>query len=206
VIAALLATAWPMTARAEEVTKAQCATAYERAQEHRAASRLRKAREALVLCAQQECPSFVQSDCLEWLPEVEREVPSVVIVARGPDGADTGTVRVFMDDELLTDHLDGTAMDVDPGYHQFRFEHDGQPPIERRLLIRQTQKNRAVDVSFHVTSAPAPSSPTEPSVPLPPVVDELEPEPQAAGPMRPYAQMKSCLIILYVIVPRCVRG
>jgi hypothetical protein len=127
----------------------------------------------------------VQSDCLEWLPDVEREVPTVVIVARGPDGADTGNVRVSMDDELLTEHLDGTALDVDPGYHQFRFEHEGRPPIERRLLIRQTQKNRAVEVSFEVATVAPASPPTEPNVPLPPIVDSPEPEP--ASPLRLYA-------------------
>jgi hypothetical protein len=48
---------------------------------------------------------------------------------------------------------------VDPGLHLFRFEREGSPAVEERLLIRQAEKNRIVSVEL---SAPEPSQPARP--------------------------------------------
>src|SRR5687767_13173771 len=81
-------------------SKAECAAAYEAAQESRAAGQLRKTRERLEFCAQVECPSFVQRDCSRWFGEVERELPSVRISARDWDGAGAD-LRVSLDGQPL---------------------------------------------------------------------------------------------------------
>ena len=175
-------------ARAEEADKAQCASAYEVAQEHRAAGRLHKARESLVVCAQQACPAFVQTDCGQWLTEVDREMPSIVIAAKDKEGNDTTSVRVFVDDQPLLESLGGTAVTVDPGMHQFRFELEGAEPIVKKIVIRQGQKNRDIDVSWAPKGAePALDSPYDAPADEQAVEPDTTAESAEPGPLRPYA-------------------
>src|SRR5438128_1508705 len=58
-----------------------CANAYEKAQELRQASKLRRTREALLTCARSTCGDFVQTECKRWLDEVDSEMPSIVVSA-----------------------------------------------------------------------------------------------------------------------------
>src|SRR5215471_15393853 len=106
VLSAAVAT-WPATARAEDSKKAQCASAYEKSQELRASGSLKAAHDMLVVCAQDFCPGFVQTDCAQWLTEVQRELPTFVIVAKDKAGEDTTHVAVTVDDQELAKELDG---------------------------------------------------------------------------------------------------
>jgi hypothetical protein len=135
-------------ARAEDSKKAQCASAYEKSQELRAAGSLKAAHDMLVQCAQDFCPSFVQSDCAQWLTEVNHDLPTIVVVAKDKAGEDTTAVTVTMDGAPFMTQLDGKAVSVDPGPHTFRFEIEGADPIEQQIVIRQGQKDRVVAVSF----------------------------------------------------------
>jgi hypothetical protein len=145
--------------RAEDSKKAQCASAYEKSQELRAAGSLKSAHDMLVQCAQDYCPSFVQSDCAQWLTEVSRDLPTIVVVAKDKSGEDTTAVTVTMDGAPFLSQLDGKAVSVDPGPHTFRFELADVDPIEQQIVIRQGQKDRVVAVSF----APAASEAVGPS-------------------------------------------
>src|SRR5258708_3031841 len=68
-------------AKAEESKKAQCASAYEKSQELRAASSLKAAHDMLVVCAQDFCPAFVQSDCAQWLTQLSPDLPTLLLLA-----------------------------------------------------------------------------------------------------------------------------
>lgn len=129
-------------------SKAECAAAYEAAQESRAAGQLRKTRERLEFCAQVECPSFVQRDCSRWFGEVERELPSVRISARDWDGASAGDLRVSLDGEPLHEPLADRAIALDPGQHEFVFERNGHTPITRTIVAQQGVQNRVLVVDF----------------------------------------------------------
>jgi hypothetical protein len=159
--------------------KAQCAEAYEQAQERRAASQLIEAKQALLVCAQAQCPGFVQKDCSQWLVDVQRQMPSVVIAAKAPDGSDTDQVRITLDGKLIASQLSATAIEINPGPHTFRFEYADQNPIELRILVRQAQRDRVIEVRF----GPEPGS--QAPQPLPPA-GEGEGAGKA-GPLRPYA-------------------
>jgi hypothetical protein len=180
---AVATAAWALSSEGHaappEGAKAKCASAYEQAQEHRAAGRLSQAREALILCAQRECPAFVQKDCSQWLGDVQRQMPSIVVAAKGPDGSDLAAVKVTMDGQVIATELDGTAIDVDPGPHLFRFEYENEAPIEQRIVVRQAQKDRVVEVRF----GPEPSEVAEPTAPD----EDRPPAPREPGPLRPYA-------------------
>jgi hypothetical protein len=71
-------------------------------------------------------------------------------------------VSVTLDGQELTSKLDGKALFVDPGVHEFGFALDGQLPINRQLLIRQGEKNRVLEVSWYRPPEEVP--PPEPGV------------------------------------------
>jgi hypothetical protein len=144
---------------------AQCVKSAEEAQSLRSAHQLRAARTRLLECAQTTCPVVVRSDCAGWLSEVDQLLPSVVIEARDAAGADLVNVRVWVDDALLTDHLDGLSVPVDPGIRQFRFESAGAPPVMQQLVIREGEKGRTISVVLQPATALAPTPPVAISAP-----------------------------------------
>jgi hypothetical protein len=139
-----------------------CVRAAEDAQSQRSAHRLRSAFKHLLVCSQSNCPTVVRNDCVYWLAEVEKQVPSVIVQAEDKDGAELTDVSVSMDGEPLVSRLDGLSVPVDPGVRTFRFEHVGSTPIEQRIVIREGDKGRRVSITF---------DPRPPALPpkLPPV-------------------------------------
>jgi len=173
-------------ARAEDSKKAQCASSYEKSQELRAAGSLKAAHEMLVQCAQDYCPAFVQSDCAQWLTEVTRDLPTIVVVAKDKAGEDTTAVTVTMDGAEFLSQLDGKAVAVDPGPHTFHFELAGAEPVEQQIVIRQGQKDRVVSVSF--SPAPAAEAPgPSPYATAPKGEGAPEADKKASNPLRLYS-------------------
>ncbi len=166
--------------------KAECGAAYERSQELRASLKLHAARESLVVCAQGSCPSFIQSDCTQWLAELQREMPTVVVAAKNREGADAAGVKISIDGEPVEAEHEGSAIAVDPGRHAFRFELEGAPAIEREVVVRQGEKDRIIEVSFDSTTAST-ASPTPAAVAPPSTPEKEQPAVAKPGPLRPYA-------------------
>src|SRR6185369_855158 len=83
------------TPRAKEIRA--CASSYERAQELRQKSKLRRAKEALAACAKPTCGDFVRRECTIWLAQVETETPSLVLLAKDDAGRALLDVEVTMD-------------------------------------------------------------------------------------------------------------
>jgi len=126
---------------AQAADKAACLEAYESAQQHKNAGKLRSARAKLLVCVQPECPALLRTDCSAWMGEVERGMPTVVVVARSGDRELTD-VQLFVDDEPLAQSLTGTALEVDPGERVFRLEAAGHAPLTRSVSVRQGEKDR----------------------------------------------------------------
>ncbi len=103
-------------------TKDQCVDAYTRAQDQRRDSKLLDARRSFLLCASESCPRLVRSDCVKSLDELASALPGIVFEAKDGAGQDLSAVTVTMDGALLVDHLDGSAIAVDPGEHTFVFQ------------------------------------------------------------------------------------
>jgi hypothetical protein len=137
--------------------KAECASAYVDAQRLMKGGSLKKARERLRICAADDCLPAVKKDCVTWLDEVNTNMASVVVVARGRDRNETMNVRVFVDDELVAEKLDARGIDVEPGTHKFRFELEGNPPLHQEVLLRQGQKNKVVEVSWYEDRGSSPT-------------------------------------------------
>lgn len=147
---------------AANADKAECLQAYESAQRQRKAGALGKAREAAVVCAATECPTLIKSDCTTWVAELERAIPTVVVVAKS-DGREVSDVRVSVDGRRLADALTGKALAVDPGERHFVFERQGAR-VDRTINVREGEKLRRVTLSF---DPPAPAEKPAAAAPSP---------------------------------------
>jgi hypothetical protein len=116
----------------------------------------------MVLCAREACPGIVRKDCLQWLSEVEASLPSVVLSARNAQGGDISSAKVTADGVMISDKLDGKSIFVDPGPHTFKFEVEGQAPVEQQAVIREGEKNRAITATFGTTPEATPNVVTPP--------------------------------------------
>src|SRR5262245_60675118 len=145
-------------ASAQTDPKTACTDSYVANQKLRREGKLTLAREQLLECAQESCPGAIKADCARWLGELEQNIPTIVIDAKGRDGKDTVAVRVFVDGDKVADQLDGRPIPIDPGAHTLRFEHDGANAVEQAVVVQQGSKNRSVSVSF----APAATADPEP--------------------------------------------
>lgn len=148
VIGASLMLLGPRVARADE--REQCISAAESAQALRDEGKYRRAREQMLLCARDVCPGTIKRDCVQWLTELDRDAPSVVVVAK--DGEkDVADVKVYLDGVLVADRLDGRPVAVDLGEHTFKFDRSGTVK-EERVLIGAGQKSRNISVNFGAPS------------------------------------------------------
>lgn len=166
----LAAIASPRTARAQGDDDAgagavACADGAERGEELRDAAKLVEARELFVACAQRECPKAVRESCAEWLADVERRIPSIVVNARDAAGRDVSAVRATIDGAPLPPSVVATAARVDPGPHAMRYEADGFAPIEERVILREGEGVRVLPVTFRsaVAAAPHAARPARPT-------------------------------------------
>lgn len=140
-----------------------CVDAAEKAQQLRNAGRFTEAREQLVVCGSPNCPRLIQADCTKWMSELRELLPSIVPGAKDHLGRDLVDVKVSLDDEVLTEALDGKPIPLDPGVYVIRFETEGAPPVEDRLVVRQGEQGRHVSVSF-AAPGDSPASAAQPSV------------------------------------------
>jgi hypothetical protein len=146
---------------AAEDERSACATAAENAQALRSEHKLQEARQALLVCAQARCPKLVSTDCVQWLSEVERVIPSVVVKASGPLNQELIVVEVWIDGVKVADKLDGLARPVNPGVRQFRFAAEGMLPVDQQVVIREGEDRRLLAVQFAARpSEPSPVAPT----------------------------------------------
>lgn len=152
-------------ARADE--KQQCLSASDQGQSLRDEGKYRRAREAFATCARPVCPGIVQHDCVKWLADLEATSPSVVVNAKDDKGNDLTAVKVTVDGAPLASTLDGRPVLVDPGEHTFRYETDGFPPVEDRVVVHAGEKSRVLTVQFGTPAAPqtggAPTGGTAPA-------------------------------------------
>jgi hypothetical protein len=139
----------------------QCIAAHVEAQRLQKSAKLREARAALVRCSDPACPSVLVQECTNLFSKLDSAVPSLVFVARDPDGRDVADAKVFDGGALLLERLDGKAVEVDPGEHVFRVERPGLPPVERKLVVREGDKLRRVEVQLGGTDQAPPSGEME---------------------------------------------
>jgi hypothetical protein len=155
---------------------AECFAAHEKSQVLRMESKLMEAREVLKECSLAACPSLVRGDCVQWLAEVQRAIPSVIFTAQA-DGEDVVDVTITYKGDAITDTLDGRAMEFKPGAHAFSFKHGEFDAIERTVVLREGEKNRVVLVEFKTPQK------EQPLTAQPGYVPGAPPEPRGTRPV-----------------------
>ena len=108
------------------------------------------------------------------LDDIERLIPTIVFEVKDVEGRDIANVKVSMDGQKLVDRLDGSALEVDLGDHEFAFEANGQV-AKQHFLMREGDKARRERVTVGEAKAPA----TIPTPPLP--VTTVPPDTKPAG-------------------------
>jgi hypothetical protein len=164
-----LLTALPLlvlAARARAADRAaECADQAEQAQVLRDGRRLVEARALMVSCAQRECPTVVRASCTEWLTEVDKRVPSIVVSVKDEDGRDVANVHVSVDGARASDDIATSAVRLDPGEHTLRYEHAGYRSVDERVVLREGEGLRVLRVTLARDGATAPVRTTLPSTP-----------------------------------------
>jgi hypothetical protein len=133
-----------------------CAQAYERAQSERTTGQLKAAIAHLRSCIAPSCAKFIREDCVRWMGEAASALPTVIFSIR-EDGIDVTDGEILCDDKPLTSTLDGQAIPVDPGLHDFAFNIPGLVPIERQVLIREGERDRLIKVQLSRPTIASPS-------------------------------------------------
>jgi hypothetical protein len=119
-----------------------CIDASEKALAQRKAGKLIDERASLSRCASSACPEAINTSCRQRLADVSRAIPRIVFVVKDAAGHDLWAAKLAIDGESYADHLDGSAIELDPGKHDFRFEVAGQEPIERQFLLSENEQDR----------------------------------------------------------------
>ena len=139
------ATAQDASSNASEVDT--CIAASDDGQKLRDDGHYLRARASFITCAHEACPAQIRNDCLQWLDDVDKKTPTVVLSARD-SGNDVADVTVTVDGVPLVDHLDGRPIPLDPGEHRFRYVHGSYPPIDDVVVLRAGEKNRPISAKF----------------------------------------------------------
>lgn len=179
VIGGALSTAPALAAPPAKTAVSECSAANQKSIKLRTAHKLRAALEQATECAAVSCKGAVKAACTKRVVALNKAIPTIIFVAKdkNDESHELTDVKVSMDGEPLTDHLDGTALSVDPGQHTFTFEVTGQPSVDQSFLITEGQKDRRETVTL---AAPPPPPPPAVAVETPSPTDA-----SASGSSRP---------------------
>jgi hypothetical protein len=168
-----------------------CVAAYKKGQALWKSGRLFEAKETLQKCTKLICSAGLRRECGFRVEQLENDTPTVVLEVIDDRGKPVTNVNVMMDGRPLVSRLDGRAVPVDPGSHEFVFETAGVVFAKEKAIILQGQRNRAISVGLQwqrksapardpaqaqaLAAAPPPPPPSARSAPPPP------PPPAAPG-------------------------
>jgi hypothetical protein len=141
---------------AEDELAARCIAAAERAQVLRDDGHLVESRAEFAACGAEGCPAIVRRDCLRWLTDADERAPSIIVSVKTQAGRDVIGASVLLDGVLLPRTSLGRAVPVDPGPHQVRAVHPDYPAAEQRVVVREREKGRVLELVL--TKPPAVSS------------------------------------------------
>jgi hypothetical protein len=129
-------------ARAGDPGIGDCLLAAEASLKLRGEHKLRLTRTQLLVCSSPSCPSEVRQECMKRIDEVNAAAPTIVLAVKNGAGHEIAAVKVTVDGQVIADHLDGSALSVDPGAHEFTFETSGMPPLTETIILHEGEKDR----------------------------------------------------------------
>jgi hypothetical protein len=132
-------------------TKRACTPAYAAYKAAGAALRgdhLHEAREQLQACLQSTCASL-QPKCRSLNDKVTDAMPTVVLEVNDEAGNAQTDVQVKVDGQLVTSKLDGLAIPIEPGAHEFTFATDAGVFATQRIMVAEGQRDRLIAMTQH---------------------------------------------------------
>jgi hypothetical protein len=141
--------AWPREGRADPANQNECEAAFARAQELADHGQLVKARSELEKCEASSCDDALRHRCMMRSDLLVEDTPTVVLSVTDDDGAPVDGVRVSLDRVLVASQIDGRAIPVEPGVHEFMFYKGDAVIARKKLVILQGQHNRVIAASLH---------------------------------------------------------
>jgi hypothetical protein len=145
-------------AGAHAADKELCGTSYLDAQRARKRGALSQAKEHALTCLR-ECSESAQPDCAAWLEEIERSMPSVIVVPqRG--GVDVPDAVITVDGRRIEDRA--RAVELDPGTHSVDVT-AGARRVTHEIVVREGEKQRRIVIALAEERAPSSSSARPPS-------------------------------------------
>lgn len=121
-----------------------CFFAFEQSQVHLKHDELKAARALASQCSK-GCPAEITIECRALLSQAERDLPTVLLLARTEKGTDAENVNVYIDGRLQHDVL-SRETPLDPGPHTVRFTSPSGFVEVVDLLVHKSEKRRQVRV------------------------------------------------------------
>ncbi len=169
------------TGRVARADTKSCVQAHATAQREAKAGHLKEAAQLYTACGSDAtCPEQLRSECTELLETLRRGVPSVIFSVIDKAGADTSAVKVYANDQLLSDGLDGRALELDPGKYHLRFVLSDGTELTADVVVREAEKNRLVQVRAEPEAKPVAAAPAPQTAPPPAIAPERAGPPVAA--------------------------
>ena len=147
------------TVRADDpidAEKQSCLVHFDAAQQLQGDGKLIEARAALELCSAKVCPKAVVEHCIGWLEDIDTTMPTVILAAKGPNGAHVTDVTVREGETAITSSLNGRPIALNPGLHRLVFEHREHGVRELEHMARAGERNQLVEVQFSTPTPPVP--------------------------------------------------
>lgn len=153
------------TARADA---ASCTNLHASGQREVKAGRLKLASELFTSCGSDEtCPAAVRADCMERFAAVEKNIPTVIFSLTDQDGQDVTNVKVYSNEDVVAEGLDGRPVALEPGRHRFRFVLPSGQVTNLDVLVREAEKNRVINVELVDKTKPVPAAAAPTPAPVP---------------------------------------
>lgn len=169
--------AWSPAVLAAGPDKKACAASFEKAQQLHHDNKYSSARAELVTCTDASCPGWIKDECKKINDDIDRNQPSIVIIARDASGKDVGDATVTIDGEARPEKTNGVAIRVDPGEHTVRIARPDssgkEQAAEEKFIARAGDKNREVKLAFApdtVVTQPTVEPTTKRASPLPSIL------------------------------------
>ena len=145
------------TVRAEDDTITKCIAANNQGLDVRNRGQLLEARKMLAQCASPACGDEVSDACQKRIAEINERLPAIIFVPKNGKGDDVAGVKLSVDGVPDPATLDGRAVVLDPGEHEFRFEVAGLPPVVKRFVLREREQNRREEILIGPPASPPPA-------------------------------------------------
>ena len=165
-------------APATEADLKTCVELHVNAQIDMRRSELLLARSKLDRCSSPGCPALIRDDCAGLRRELLPRIPSIVPSATDAHGRKLDEVAVWIDGVKMLERLDGSALDLNPGEHELKFETPAGAVLERRIRVEEREKSQPVVMTFRQAADTKPISAVKPGEGA--VLERSEPIPKTA--------------------------